>query len=62
MESTTLMKLFLNLVDNGTHDRKQRIKSQERIIFATKGIIKPDNWAKLSLDEKEKRINKLMTI
>lgn len=54
MESTTLMKLFLNLVDNGTHDRKQRIKSQERIIFATKGIIKPDNWAKLSLDEKEK--------
>ena len=62
MESTTLMKLFLNLVDNGTHDRKQRIKSQEKIIFATKGIIKPDNWAKLSLDEKEKRINKLMTI
>ena len=62
MESTTLMKLFLNLVDNGTHDRKQRIKSQERIIFATKGIIKPDNWEKLSLDEKEKRINKLMTI
>jgi|TARA_R100000315_G_C5162738_1_gene93669 2-polyprenyl-3-methyl-5-hydroxy-6-metoxy-1,4-benzoquinol methylase len=62
MESTTLMKLFLNLVDNGTHDRKQRIKSQERIIFATEGIIKPDNWAKLSLDEKEKRINKLMTI
>jgi 2-polyprenyl-3-methyl-5-hydroxy-6-metoxy-1,4-benzoquinol methylase len=62
MESTTLMKLFLNLVDNGTHDRKQRIKSQERIIFATKGIIKPDNWSKLSLDEKEKRINKLMTI
>ena len=62
MESTTIMKLFLNLVDNGTHDRKQSIKSQERIIFATEGIIKPDNWAKLSLDEKEKRINKLMTI
>ena len=62
METTTLMKLFLNLVDNGTHDREQRIKSQERIIFATKGIIKPSEWKKLSLDEKEKRINKLMTI
>ena len=62
MESPTLMKLFLNLIDNGTQDREQKIKSQARIIFATKGIIKPDNWEKLSLDEKEKRINKLMTI
>ena len=62
MESQTLMKLFLNLVENGTHDREKRIKSQSKIIFATKGIIKPENWEKLSLDEKEKRINKLMTI
>ena len=62
MESPTLMKLFLNLIDNGTQDREQKIKSQSKIIFATKGIIKPSNWEKLSLDEKEKRINKLMTI
>ena len=56
MESPTLMKLFLNLIDNGTQDREQKIKSQARIIFATKGIIKPDNWEKLSLDEKKKEL------
>ena len=42
-----------------TEDRKQRIRNKSRIIFATPGIIKPENWEELSLDEKEKRIQKL---
>ena len=39
---------------------KQWIKNKEKLIFATHGIIRPENWDKLSDKEKEKRINKTL--
>jgi hypothetical protein len=35
------------------------IKRKERIVFATPGIIKPNNWETLSNNEKLKRLNKV---
>ncbi len=48
------MKMFMMLQDmNAPIDAKveEIIKRKERIVFATEGIIKPDNWETLSNNE-----------
>ena len=35
------------------------IERKERIVFATPGIIKPNDWETLSNNEKLKRLNKV---
>ena len=56
------MKMFMMLQDIETSvDTKveEIIERKERIVFATPGIIKPDNWEALSNNEKLKRLNKV---
>ena len=59
------MKMFMMLQDIETSvDTKveEIIKRKERIVFATEGIIKPDNWETLSNNEKLKRLNKVQNL
>lgn len=56
------MKMFLVMGDTTEQTLKEKIAYKERIIFATKGIIKPSNWAELSDEVKLNRLTKLQTI
>ena len=43
-------------------DMEEKVKYKERIVFATPGIIKPNNWEELSMEEKLRRLNKIETV
>jgi|TARA_Y100000592_G_scaffold30543_1_gene48698 hypothetical protein len=60
MDNIQFMKLFLKLGTFADYNDKQALEFQERIVFATQGIIKPDNWEQLSFEEKKKRMNNLL--
>ena len=56
------MQMFMMLQDMNTSiDTKveEIIERKERIVFATPGIIKPNDWETLSNNEKLKRLNKV---
>ena len=60
--TTNFMQMFMMLQDMDTSiDLKveEIIERKERIVFATPGIIKPNNWETLSNNEKLKRLNKV---
>ena len=60
--TTNFMQMFMMLQDMSTPiDLKveEIIKRKERIVFATPGIIKPNDWETLSNNEKLKRLNKV---
>ena len=68
MTELNLLKMFSVLGDitnkptnNTKQDLKKWIAYNERLIFATNGIIKPSNWHTLTDQEKEKRIKKVLT-
>lgn len=54
-----MMKMFMLLTDMSVEDRESKVKAKSRIVFATEGIIKPNDWDTLSLHEKEKRLTLL---
>ena len=59
------MKMFMMLQDIETSvdtKVKEIIKRKERIVFATPGIIKPNDWETLSNNEKLKRLNKVQNL
>ena len=63
-ESTPVgfMQMFMMLQDmSAPNDAnvKETIKRKERIVFATPGIIKPNDWETLSDQEKINRLNKV---
>ena len=63
--TTNFMKMFMMLQDMSTPiDLKveEIIKRKERIVFATPGIIKPNDWETLSNNEKLKRLNKVQNL
>lgn len=64
MNQLETLKMFSAMQDIITQNKKtnikQWIKNKEKLIFATHGIIRPENWDKLSDKEKEKRINKTL--
>tara|TARA_R100000388_G_scaffold30803_2_gene24110 strand:+ start:244 stop:444 length:201 start_codon:yes stop_codon:yes gene_type:complete len=63
--TVNFMKMFMMLQDIETSvDTKveEIIKRKERIVFATEGIVKPDNWETLSNNEKLKRLNKVQNL
>ena len=62
METTNMMKMFLALGGLQAKTMEEKVKYKERIIFATPGIIKPNNWEELSMEEKLRRLNKLETV
>jgi hypothetical protein len=59
MENLNFMKLFLTLGSMTEQTREEEVAFKERIVFATPGIIKPEDWESLPLEEREKRLNKL---
>ena len=61
MQEFNFMKAFL-LLGELTADEKsaeENLKYDEKIIFATPGIIKPSNWDQLPVSERISRISKL---
>tara|TARA_Y100001937_G_C7062148_1_gene304227 strand:+ start:644 stop:790 length:147 start_codon:yes stop_codon:yes gene_type:complete len=40
-------------------DKETQLKADEKIVFATNGIIKPKDWDTLPMEERQKRINKI---
>lgn len=65
MDNLNLMQIFLHLGDSTNEtSREDKLKYQERIVFATMRASIPDweppsNWYDLSIEEREKRIKKL---
>ena len=58
------MKAFMILGDltNEKESREDKLKYKERIVFATPGIIKPEDWDSLPIEEREKRIEKIQNM
>ena len=54
------MKMFLKMGTLANQDDKQALAFQERIVFATEGVIKPDDWDELPFEERKKRMDKLL--
>ena len=60
--TTNFMQMFMMLQDMSRPSDanvKEIIKRKERIVFATPGIIKPNDWETLSDQEKINRLNKV---
>jgi len=69
MDNTKMMKMFLAMgeLTNENETREDKLKYQERIVFATmRGSIPdwkpPSDWYELPIEEREKRINNLKQI
>jgi len=60
MEKIDFMKMFLKMGTLANQDDKQALAFQERIVFATEGVIKPDDWDELPFEERKKRMDKLL--
>ena len=60
MDKIDFMKMFLKMGSMTNQTDKEALAYQERIIFATDGVIKPENWDELSFEERQKRMNKLL--
>ena len=60
MDKIDFMKMFLKMGSMTNQTDKEALAYQERIIFATEGVIKPENWDELSFEERQKRMNKLL--
>ena len=56
---TNFLKMFMLLNEMSGLDKENQLKADERLVFATNGIIKPKNWDTLPIEERQKRINKL---
>ncbi len=55
-----MLSMFMKVTDicsSGTDEEK--LDAKARMIFATNGIIRPDNWDTLSFDEKKQRVDKI---
>ena len=60
MDNINFMKMFLKLGTLTNQDEKEALAFQERIVFATKGIIKPSDWDSLPFETKKERMDKLL--
>lgn len=69
MDNINAMKMFLIMgeLTGANESREDKLKYQERIVFATMKASIPDweppsDWYELSLDEREDRLDKLRMI
>ena len=69
MDNIKAMNMFLTLgkLTNQNETREDKLKYQERIVFATMRASIPEweppsNWYELSIEDREKRIKQLETI
>tara|TARA_R100001591_G_scaffold116274_1_gene133017 strand:- start:139 stop:336 length:198 start_codon:yes stop_codon:yes gene_type:complete len=56
---TNFLKMFMLLNEMSGLDKETQLKADEKIVFATNGIIKPKDWDTLPMEERQKRINKI---
>jgi len=57
MDNIDMMKMFLHIGGVGDEQTlEDKINYESRIVFATPGMIKPDNWEELTLEERQKRL------
>lgn len=59
MDKIDFMKMFLAMGEMTQQTQQEKVAYKERIVFATEGIIKPEDWNSLSVDEKEVRLDLL---
>ena len=59
MDKLQFMRMFLLMGEMTEQTQKEKVAYKERIIFATEGIIKPEDWGSLSIDEREVRLDLL---
>lgn len=69
MDNINVMKMFLIMgkLTGANESREDKLKYQERIVFATMKASIPDweppsDWYELSIEERETRLEKLKTI
>ena len=60
MDKIDFMKMFLKMGTLANQDDREALSFQERIVFATEGIIKPEDWDNLPFDERKKRMDLLL--
>ncbi len=58
-DTTDIMKAFMVLAEMGAKTEEDKVEAQADILFRTPGIIKPDNWDTLPLEERKSRLDKL---
>jgi hypothetical protein len=51
--------MFLAMGEMTQQTQQEKVAYKERIIFATEGIIKPEDWDNLSILERERRLDLL---
>jgi len=59
MDKINFMKMFLAMGEMTQQNQEEKVAYKERIIFATEGIIKPEDWDNLSINERERRLDLL---
>ena len=52
MDNKNLMKMFIHFGQGDEQTLEDKIKYESRIVFAAPGMIKPDNWEKLTLEDR----------
>ena len=59
MDKLHFMKMFLAMGEMTEQTQEEKVAYKERIIFATEGIIKPEDWDNLPINERERRLDLL---
>ncbi len=59
---TGIMKVFMLLAEASAETEEDKVNAQADILFRTPGIIKPDNWDTLPLEDKKSRIEKVKRV
>lgn len=60
MDKIEFMKMFLMMGSMTGQTKEEELAYKERIIFATEGVIKPNDWGALPFDERERRMELLI--
>jgi hypothetical protein len=60
MDKIEFMKMFLMMGSMTGQTKEEELEYKERIIFATEGVIKPNDWEDLSFAERERRMELLI--
>ena len=60
MDKIDFMKMFLQMGSMTNQTEQEALAFQERIVFATEGVIKPKDWDSLPFAERKERMNQLL--
>ncbi|MGY8988316.1 MAG: hypothetical protein ACKVG7_07140 [Flavobacteriales bacterium] len=54
MDNKNLMKMFIHFGQGDEQTLQDKISYDSRIVFSAPGMIKPNNWEELTLEDREK--------